>query len=212
MFDWIIGSIEAGGYLGILLLMLAENVFPPIPSELIMPLAGFAAARGKLDPALVVLAGSAGSLLGAVFWYEVGRRLGGDRLKRFAARHGRWLTLSPGEIDRAEAWFRRHGTRAVLLGRLVPAVRTLISVPAGIVRMPPPTFLAWTTLGTTAWTALLAGAGYLLQNRYALVADYLNPVSNVVVGLIALCYAYRVVTFRPDDAAPSPAEDEQTRG
>lgn len=211
MFDWIVGFMEATGYLGILLLMLAENVFPPIPSELIMPLAGFAAAQGKLALVPVVLAGSAGSLLGAVFWYELGRRVGGDRLKRFAARHGRWLTLSPDEIDHAEAWFRRHGTSAVLLGRLVPAVRTLISVPAGITCMPRPAFLAWTALGTASWTALLVGAGYLLQNQYTRVADYLNPVSNVVVGLLVLWYAYRVVTFRPDDAAPSPAGDERRR-
>lgn len=211
MFDWIIGLIKATGYLGILLLMLAENVFPPIPSELIMPLAGFAAAQGKLNLMLVVLAGSAGSLLGAVFWYELGRRLGGDRLKRFAARHGRWLTLSPGEIDRAETWFRQHGKWAVLLGRLVPAVRTLVSVPAGITRMPLPAFLAWTALGTASWTALLAGAGYLLQSRYALVADYLNPASNVIVGLIVLWYAYRVATFQPDNAAPPPTRDERSR-
>lgn len=209
MFGWIIGLIKATGHLGILLLMLAENVFPPIPSELIMLLAGFAAAQGKLNLVLVVLAGSAGSLLGAVFWYELGRRLGGDRLKRFAARHGRWLTLSPGEIDRAEELFRKHGGWAVLLGRLVPAVRTLISVPAGIIRMPRPVFLVWTALGTASWTALLAGAGYLLQSRYALISDYLNPVSNVIVGLIVLWHAYRVATFRPDDAVPSSAENER---
>ena len=110
MFDWIIALMEATGYLGILLLMLAENVFPPIPSELIMPLAGFAAAQGKLALVPVVLAGSAGSLLGAVFWYELGRRVGGDRLKRFAARHGRWLTLSPdGRTARNRLTVKRLG-------------------------------------------------------------------------------------------------------
>lgn len=185
MFDWITGLMEATGYLGILLLMLAENVFPPIPSELIMPLAGFAAAQGRLSIVLVVLAGTAGSLLGALFWYVLGRWLGGERLRRLAARHGRWLTLSPGEIGQAEDWFRRHGAKAVLLGRLIPAVRTLISVPAGITGMRLPGFLAWTALGTGLWTALLAGAGYLLQGQYALVAAYVNPASNVVVGLLA---------------------------
>lgn len=202
MFDRITGFLDAAGYLGVLLLMLAENLFPPIPSELIMPLAGFGAAQGRFSLVLVVLAGTAGSLLGALFWYALGRRVGGERLRRLAARHGRWFTLSPGDIDRAEAWFRRHGAKAVLFGRLVPAVRTLVSVPAGVTGMPLPRFLAWTALGTGLWTTLLAGAGYVLQGRHALVAAYLNPVSNVVVGLLALWYAYRVVTFRPEQQAP----------
>lgn len=198
MFDWITGFVARSGYLGVFLLMLAENVVPPIPSELIMPLAGFTAARGQLGLVAVVAAGTTGSVLGALFWYHVGRRLGAERVKRFAARHGRWLTLSPADVDRANARFARHGARAVFLGRLVPTVRTLISVPAGIAGMPLPAFLAWSALGTGCWTALLAGAGYLLQDRYGLVADYLNPVSAVVIGSIAAWYIYRVVTFRAD--------------
>lgn len=201
MFDRITDLLEATGYLGVLLLMLAENLFPPIPSELIMPLAGFDAARGRFSLVFVVLAGTAGSLLGALSWYALGRRLGGEGLRRLAARHGRWLTLSPGEIDRAEAWFRRHGAKAVLFGRLVPAVRTLVSVPAGVTGMPLPRFLAWTALGTGLWTALLAGAGYVLRGQHALVAAYLNPASNVVVGSLLLWYAYRVVTFRSEGRA-----------
>jgi membrane protein DedA with SNARE-associated domain len=196
MFDWITGFVVRSGYVGVLLLMLAENVVPPIPSELIMPLAGFTAARGQLSLVLVILAGTAGSLLGAVLWYYVGRRLGSERLKRLTARHGRWLTLSPDDVDRADDWFRRHGARAVFFGRLIPTVRTLISVPAGIAGMPLPRFLAWSVLGTGLWTALLAGAGYLLQSQYERVSDYLNPVSTVVVVLIIGWYLYRVVTFR----------------
>src|SRR3546814_7553399 len=107
MFDWITGLVEDGGYLGVAALMLAENLFPPIPSELIMPLAGFAAARGDLNIILVVASGAAGSLLGAVFWYAVGCWLGSERLKRWAGRHGRWLTLAPDDIDKAVAWFDR---------------------------------------------------------------------------------------------------------
>jgi membrane protein YqaA with SNARE-associated domain len=131
MFDWITGLVERTGYVGIALLMLAENVFPPIPSELIMPLAGFAAAQGELGMAGVVAAGTAGALAGALLWYGLGRWVGLERLKRWAAEHGRWLTVSPDDLDRAAAWFGRHGGAAVLVGRLVPAVRTLISVPAG---------------------------------------------------------------------------------
>jgi membrane protein DedA with SNARE-associated domain len=198
MFDWITGFVVRSGYVGVLLLMLAENVVPPIPSELIMPLAGFTAARGQLSLALVILAGTVGSLLGAVLWYYVGKRLGLERLKHLAARHGRWVTLSPDDVDRADGWFRRHGAKAVFFGRLIPTVRTLISVPAGIACMPLPAFLAWSVLGTSLWTALLAGAGYLLQSQYERVSDYLNPVSTVVVVLIIGWYLYRVVTFRAD--------------
>ncbi|MDN3563303.1 DedA family protein [Paeniroseomonas aquatica] len=196
MFDWIVGLVEQGGYLGIALLMLAENLFPPIPSELIMPLAGFSAAQGKLDVVLVVLSGTVGSVLGALAWYCLGRWLGPDRLRRFADRHGRWLTLSPVEVDRARAAFARWGVPAVFAGRLVPAVRTLISVPAGIAAMGLGRFLVWTTLGTALWAIFLAGLGYLLQEQYQAVASWVNPVSNAVVGALVLVYVYRVVTFR----------------
>jgi membrane protein DedA with SNARE-associated domain len=198
VFDWIVSMVERTGYVGIALLMLAENVFPPIPSELIMPLAGFTAARGDLHIVLVVAAGTVGSLLGATLWYWVGKWVGGERLKRWTAAHGRWFTISPDEVDRVSDWFRRHGGKAVLVGRLVPAVRTLISVPAGVAGMPLLPFLLYSALGTASWSGLLAGAGYLLEGQYKAVAGYLNPASNVVVGLIALYYLYRVATFRPE--------------
>jgi membrane protein DedA with SNARE-associated domain len=197
MFDWITGIVDRTGYLGVALLMFAENLFPPIPSELIMPLAGFAAARGELSVALVVLAGIAGSLAGALFWYWIGRKVGADRLKAWAGRHGRWLTLSPGDVDRADEWFERHGGKAVLLGRLIPAVRTLVSVPAGLAGMPLLPFLLWSGVGTALWTGLLAAAGYLLEDQHQKVAAWLNPASNVVIGLLALGYLYRVATFKP---------------
>jgi membrane protein DedA with SNARE-associated domain len=204
MFDWITGFVVRSGYVGVFLLMLAENVVPPIPSELIMPLAGFTAARGQLSLIPVILAGTAGSLLGAVLWYIVGKRLGLERLKHLAARHGRWLTLSPDDVDQADDWFGRHGAKAVFFGRLIPTVRTLISVPAGIAGMPLRSFLAWSTLGTGLWTALLAGAGYLLQSQYQRVSDYLNPVSTVIVVLIIGWYLYRVVTFRTGEREQPP--------
>ena len=194
MFDWVTGLLGQTGYLGIAFLMLAENVFPPIPSELIMPLAGFTAARSELN--IVGVAGTAGSIAGALLWYYVGRWVGCERLERNAARHGRWLTIGPEEVDDAMRWFRRHGGKAVLIGRLIPAVRTLISVPAGIFDMRLPVFLAYTGVGTAAWTALLAGAGYLLEGQYRQVSEYLNPASNAIFGVIVLWYLYRVVTFR----------------
>lgn len=197
MFDWITALVQQTGYLGIAALMLAENVFPPIPSELIMPLAGFAAAQGELSIVWVVVAGTVGSLLGALLWYYVGRWIGAERLKCWSLRHGRWLTLAPADVERAQAAFARYGPWAIFLGRLVPAVRTLISVPAGITAMPLPRFLFWTSLGTAAWTALLAVAGYLLEGQYALVAGWVNPVSNVVVAALVAGYIWRVATFRP---------------
>ena len=132
MFEKIVQFLEEAGYLGIALLMFLENLFPPIPSELIMPLAGFEAARGTKSLPLVILSGSAGSIAGALFWYYVGKWIGARRLKAWAGRHGRWLTLKPSEVDKVDAWFDRHCAEAVFLGRLVPTVRTLISVPAGI--------------------------------------------------------------------------------
>jgi membrane protein DedA with SNARE-associated domain len=150
---------------------------------------------------LVVLAGSAGSLLGAWFWYEVGRRVGAERLKGWAARHGRWLTLRPEEVDRAREWFGRHGGKAVLLGRMVPAVRTLISVPAGIAGMPLGPFLAYSAIGTLVWTGLLAGAGNLLEDQYGRVSGWVNPVSNLALAGMVLWYLYRVATFRRGQAS-----------
>jgi membrane protein DedA with SNARE-associated domain len=196
MFDWITGFVEESGYLGIALLMLAENVFPPIPSELIMPLAGFTAARGDLNIVLVVISGTLGSVLGTALWYWLGRRLGMGRLKNLAERHGRWLTLSPSDLDRAQRLFRRHSGQAVFFGRLIPAVRTLISVPAGIVGMPVGWFLFYTLLGSVLWNILLAGAGYMLQTQYQAVSEWLNPATDVVLGLILTVYFYRVATFQ----------------
>jgi membrane protein DedA with SNARE-associated domain len=196
MFDWIVGWVESGGYVAIALLMLLENVFPPIPSELIMPLAGFSAAKGSLNIVGVVAAGTVGSLAGAFFWYWIGRALGPERLKAFAGRHGRWLTLEPDEIDRARAVFDRHRASALFFGRLIPTVRTLISVPAGVNRLPLGVFAFWSTLGTGLWTALLAGAGYLLQSQYERVSEWLNPVSNAVLAALVLWYLYRVIRFK----------------
>ena len=196
MFDWLTNLVEEARYLGIVLLMLCENVFPPIPSEIIMPVAGFAAAQGQLSLAGVIGAGTVGSLLGAVVWYRIGSAVGLKRLKSLAVRHGRWLTLSPDDLERAHAWFNRHGGVAVFVGRLIPAVRSLISVPAGIARMSAARFLIWTALGTALWTALLASAGYLLESEYERVGEYLNPVSNIVLGVLAASYAMRVITGR----------------
>ncbi|SHJ00893.1 DedA family protein [Wenxinia saemankumensis] len=195
MFDWITGWIDSMGAFGVGLLMFLENVFPPIPSELVMPLAGFNAARGDMSLILVILAGSIGSLAGAALWYWIGAKFGMDRLRRLSERHGRWVGISPEELEKAQGWFDRHGGIAVLIGRLIPTVRTLISVPAGINGMGLPKFLGYSAVGTVAWTALLAGLGYWLESGYEAVEAWLNPISTaIVVGIVAL-YLWRVVTY-----------------
>src|SRR5690606_32890495 len=137
----------------------------------IMPLAGFTAAQGKVSVIGVVVAGSLGTLAGALAWYYIGRRLGLERIKAFARRHGRWLTLDEDDIDSACRWFQRHGRMALVIGHLVPAVRTLISVPAGVSRMHLVPFLVASAVGTIAWTSILAAAGYVLESQYQRVEE-----------------------------------------
>ena len=199
MFEWTTGLIEQSGYAGIAFMMLLENLFPPIPSELIMPMAGYMAGQGRLSLIGVVLAGCVGSVLGALFWYYVGRWVGLKRLKRWAGAHGRWLTISPDEVDQAKHWFDRYAGVSVFIGRLIPAIRTLISVPAGIGGMNLAAFLAWSSAGTVLWTTFLAGAGYVLGSRFDQVEAWLNPVSNVVIAALVLIYVWRVITFKQPD-------------
>lgn len=193
----LVTALAESGYLGIALLMLLENLFPPIPSELVMPLAGFVAGQGRLSLLGVIVAGSAGSLAGASFWYVLARRYGKQRLQRLADRHGRWLTVDAADIERADAWFDRHGGKAVLLGRLVPTVRTLISVPAGLSGMAPGRFLAFSAVGTVAWTAALALAGHALGERFEDVDVWLAPIAKLIVAAIALTWLWRVARWKP---------------
>jgi membrane protein DedA with SNARE-associated domain len=193
MVDWITGIISATGYLGIFLLMLAENIFPPIPSELIMPMAGFVAGEGELHPILVGLAGTGGSVLGALLWYYVGKWLGQERICHVAAQYGRWVTLDEKDVSQALIWFKQHGGKAVFLGRLVPALRTLISVPAGVARMAPGPFLLASTGGTVIWTGCLTAAGILLKGEYTRVSSYIDGTAKILLGLLVITYVYRVM-------------------
>jgi membrane protein DedA with SNARE-associated domain len=196
MLDWITHIIQTLSYPGITLLMFLENVFPPLPSELIMPLAGYVASRGGLATVGVILAGTLGSILGALPPYYLGLRLGEERLCEWADRHGRWLALSGHDIERAKQWFDRHGAAAVLIGRLVPGIRSVISLPAGVDRMPLPLFLAYTTVGAGAWTALLTGAGHVLGTHYQIVDRFLGALSTAVIAGIVLAFAVRAVRRR----------------
>lgn len=191
MFQWITRTISDLGYVGVFVLMALENLFPPIPSEVILPLAGFVAARGQLQLSWVIAVACAGSLGGAWFWYEVGRRIGADRLHRFVERHGRWLTLAPRDIQRAHVWLTRHGAAAVLLGRLIPGLRTLISIPAGLARMSRMRFLVYSAVGTLLWTACLVWAGTLLQHNFKLVERYADVVSNGLFSVLVASLLWR---------------------
>ncbi|MCQ0988302.1 DedA family protein [Jiella marina] len=201
--------MENFGVFGIGFLMFLENIFPPMPSELIMPLAGYQSAQGQMSLFAVIASGTVGSLLGVIPWYYAGHYLGKRRMKRLASRHGRWLTLSPDDVEKADAWFRRRGPMAVLFGRLVPTVRTLISVPAGIAHMPMTTFVVYSAIGAAIWTAFLTVVGYLLGQQYDLISDYVGPVSNAVIILIVLYYIYRVVTFDGDRNQEGDAREQE---
>jgi membrane protein DedA with SNARE-associated domain len=197
MFEWARSIVEGMGYPGVALLTFLENVFPPIPSELIIPLAGFVSADGDMTLGGVVIAGTLGSLVGAALWYEVGRRVGERRVRAWVDRSGHWLTLSASDIDRAQEWFRRHGGIAVFIGRLVPGVRSLISIPAGFARMPLLPFLLYSTIGTVAWTAGLAYAGVLLRENFAVVGDYVDIASYVVLAILGVMIVRRYVRCWP---------------
>ncbi|MDB5536727.1 MAG: alkaline phosphatase [Devosia sp.] len=197
MSEWIIGFVTQWGYLGIFLMMVAENIFPPIPSELIMPFAGFAAANGSLNVFGVLIAGVLGSLVGTLAWYVAARLLGIKRFRLLCNRFGRFATISEDDIDKAVHWFGRYGQWAVLFGRLVPAIRTLISVPAGLAAMPVWKFLIVSAVGTTIWTAILTAAGYLLHEQYDLVEGWVDPVSTAVVAVAVVIYIWRFVTWKP---------------
>lgn len=201
MANWIIENIAQFGYLGLFLLMVAESLFPPIPSELVIPFAGFAAMQGTLSFPLVVIVATLGALAGMAPWYIAGRVFGLGRLRTLADRHGRWLTMNAEEIDAATEAFRRHGPMIVLFGRLVPLIRTLISIPAGLARMPLAACFGASLVGALIWNLFLAGMGALLAANYAVVQAWLDPVTNGVVLLVVAIYIFRVIRWKPGRSA-----------
>lgn len=193
MLDWMTNTISSLGYLGIGLLMFLENLFPPIPSELIMPLAGFTVARGQMQFIPAIAAGVLGTVIGALPWYYAGKILGTERLQQLADKYGKWISISSKDITKADRWFDRHGSKAVFFCRLVPGVRTLISLPAGISGMHLVPFLLYSTLGTLLWVGLLTYLGYVLGDNYELVDEYLGPVSKIVVVTLFIAFILWVV-------------------
>ncbi len=191
MTEWIKNTMESLGYVGIGLLMFLENLFPPIPSELIMPLAGYTASgpdpKIQVIPAIVV--GVIGTIVGAIPWYYAGLLLGQERLRVLAGRYGKWIGVSEDDLDKSVTWFQKHGVKAVLFGRMVPGIRTLISIPAGIGKMPLIPFFIYSTIGTIGWITLLTYAGYFLGENYDLVEKNIDVISKVVVFGVLIAIA-----------------------
>jgi membrane protein DedA with SNARE-associated domain len=183
---WIEELIAAIGYPGIVAVMAIENIFPPIPSEAVLPFAGALAADGELNFWGVVAAGTAGSVLGAVVLYAVGYVAREAGVHRLVAAYGRYVFISEYDLDRAVSWFQRYGEAVIFFGRLIPIIRSLVSVPAGYTRMNPVRFFVYTTLGTALWSLLLTYAGWVLGENWESIREYTGPYENAALAVIVL--------------------------
>lgn len=189
---WITDVIESIGEVGVGLLIALENVFPPLPSELILPFAGFASERGDLNPYLAWLAATAGALLGALLLYALGAVVGYDRLHELAGK--RWfILLGQKDLERGSHVFDRYQAPIVLAGRCVPLIRSVVSIPAGIAHMPLSRFVLYTSIGAGIWNALFIALGWLAGDNYDRIEGYVQPVSYTVLALLLLGIAYLVV-------------------
>lgn len=192
MVDWL-----AWGYFGIFLLMVLENVIPPVPSEVIMGVAGIAAAQGRFDFLALVLVGTFGCIIGNLFWFEIGRRFGYERLRPFVERWGRWLTLEWHDIEKMHAFFNRWGGITVFIFRFMPIGRTVISIPAGLMRMPFWTFVLYTTGGSLVWNAILVGLGYWLGASFETIDHWIAPIVTGIIVVLVIAYLWRVLSWKP---------------
>ncbi len=187
---WVVDVVDSLGGPGIGLLVALENLFPPIPSEIVLPLAGFAAYRGSLTVVEAILWATAGSVVGALALYAIGAAVGTERLAWLAQRIP---LMKADDVHRADAWFDRRGVWAVLFGRLIPGVRSLISIPAGVARMPLVTFTLFTTIGSLVWNCALILAGYALGSQWPRVENYVGPLGTVVVVVLVAVVALFVL-------------------
>lgn len=190
--DWVVNVIERLGALGVGLLIFLENVLPPIPSEVILPFAGFTAQRGELNVAAAWLSASIGSLLGALLLYAIGAFIGEDRLRELSRK--RWfIFFGEKDFDRGDRFFDRYGSHVVFFARFIPLVRSVVSVPAGVDRMPIVRFVVLTFAGSAIWNALFIGAGWVLGDNWDVVEGYMGPLSYLVVALLALALVLLVI-------------------
>ncbi|MCU4377550.1 DedA family protein [Acinetobacter haemolyticus] len=191
--DWVLSIMEKLGYLGIAFLMFLDNIFPPIPSEVIMPSAGYTASKGDLTLIGVIIAGSAGSLFAAMLLYWIGRKIPQHYLFRFVERYGKYLRISTTDLEKSLSWFEKHGHRVVFFGRMIPAVRSLISIPAGMSRMPFHKFMSYSAAGTVIWTSFLAYMGYYFSENQALMTAVTHRIGYIVLSAAILYLLWRGV-------------------
>jgi len=182
--DLITTIVERTGYVGIALLIALEHVFPPIPSEAILPLAGFLSGQGRFWLPLTILSATVGSVVGAILLYGIAARLGEDRVRHLARRHGKWLRVTEDDLDRADGWFDRHGSTAALIGPLIPLVRSFVSIPAGFRDITALRFAIFTAFGSAVWNSALIGLGWVLGDRWHVVERYASYVTYAVVIIL----------------------------
>lgn len=196
MNDFVTNTMDSLGYFGILALMVLENVVPPIPSEVVMTAAGASARSGDESLWLVIVVGTIGSVLGTLPWYGVAKLAGTERLVAWTERHGHWIGATGKDIRKADAWFDRYGGWAVFLCRMIPGVRTLISVPAGFSEMSFRRFLLYTTVGTAIWCGLLATAGYWLKGQSETVVKTVEWIGMGAIAALTLLFLARIVRVK----------------
>ena len=189
---WVLSIMEKLGYLGIAFLMFLDNIFPPIPSEIIMPSAGYTAAKGELTLIGVIIAGSIGSLLAAALLYWIGRKIPQHHLFTLVERYGKYLRISVADLEKSLAWFEKYGHRIVFFGRMIPAVRSLISIPAGMSKMPFVKFMIYSTFGTVIWTTFLAFLGYHFSENQALMSLITQRVGYIILAVVILYIIWKM--------------------
>lgn len=203
--EWATDVVEQLGYGGVALLVAVENVFPPIPSEVVLGLAGYTAARGDAWVVGMIIAATIGSVVGALVLYGLSAAVGPVRLRAITIRYGSWIGFGEADLDRAEAWFDRRSRSAVLVCRCIPLIRSLISIPAGFRRMPLSSFALFTMLGSLVWNSILIVAGYLLAEQWDRVLDYTEPFQYLVISLMGALLlalvARKAVSTRRERAA-----------
>ncbi len=190
--EWVISVVESLGYWGVAALVALENLFPPIPSEVVLPLAGFVAVEGDASVVGMVIAATIGSMVGAYALYGIAAAIGPVRLRSFVVRYGKWFGLDEDDLDKSEEWFDRRASMAVLVCRCIPLMRSLISIPAGLRRMPLIPFSIYTLLGSLVWNVLLIGAGYLLGEQWQQVEEPMALFQKLVLVVIGVGVAWFV--------------------
>lgn len=181
---WVTDVVESFGYVGVAFMIFLENLVPPIPSEVVLPLAGFLVGQGRFSFIPVVVAATIGSVVGALVLYAIGSGLGESRLRYLIRKFGRFVLMDEDDLDKSRNWFERHGTKAILFGRLMPGIRSLISIPAGLVNMPLWQFVLYTTIGSTVWNATLIGLGWALGSQWERVEGYTSILQYIVIAIV----------------------------